>query len=643
MIMKRCLPLTLLILVAVVGGTVSAQTPIASGVAVPPSLHPDEVYPQIVRLSLVQGDVRVAVGKVKGQPSVGPWVQAAVNTPVESGFSVVTGKGRAEIEFEDSSTMYVGENSAVTFEELSTQNNVPYSEMTLVTGVATVHLRPIASEMYVINTPADFLRVRTNADARINSYSDAMTVTPVLLSKPDTGDVRLATGVVGKTFRIQNGTFALTTPPAGSDFATWDAWVEKRVAARAEAMHAVMKEAGLNGPIPGMADMQAKGTFFECKPYGTCWEPTNGWSKPSAAARPGGALMQVSAKMPAGGQSNTGQAQAGAAPKQTQQAQTQAPNQQDARLAQQAQGDEEQAEIQTGTVGGGGGVAPAVWGELDEPFPCSPYALANVYGEDPVTGDVSILDSTPVWDDELGGDFGFDWAVCHAGSWVHWHHRYAWVAGRHHHHHPPVHWVKVNGKLGYVPIHPRDVAKKEPENLRHGIYIPADRKGGTLERVAFDPSARIKVLDNTPKEFRQTPLPVLRAASAPTLEARSLRGVVEAGRTVAPTSLIAFDSKARGFTVTTQMHEGGTSHTMVSHFNSGGGGGPIGHGASGGGYGGGGGRASGGGGGGRSSGGGGSASSSGGGGSHGGGGGGSSSGGGGSAASAGGGGGGSHH
>ena len=116
-------------LLILAGGSMSAQAPTApaadTAAAEPASQHPKTVYPQIVRLSLVQGDVRVAVGKLKGQPEMSPWVQAAANMPLESGFSVVTGKGRAEIEFEDASTMYLGENSALTFDELTTQNGVP--------------------------------------------------------------------------------------------------------------------------------------------------------------------------------------------------------------------------------------------------------------------------------------------------------------------------------------------------------------------------------------------------------------------------------------------------------------------------------------------------------------------------------------
>ena len=556
MSVTRCSHLAILFLA--VSATLSAQTPITSAEAAPPSAHPKAVYPQIVRLSLVEGDVRVAVGKQKGLHDVAPWVQAVTNMPLESGFSVVTGNGRMEIEFEDASTMYVGEKSVLTFGELSTKNNVPYTEMTLLTGVATLHLHPtIADEMYLLQTPTDYIRVPygKHANLRVNSYTDTTTITPLSFADTRPDETAPKQSLIGKTFTFRGEMLTPAPASAGNVDASFDAWVTKRVQARAETMHAVMKEANLSEPLPGLADMEAKGAFFACKPYGTCWAPTNGWGGAHAAAGSKAGAVPVSAQA-------TPQTQQ--APSQAQQAQDQARN---AKLAQAAQNDEELAEQQTE-----GGDAPETWVEAEDVFPCSPYVLENLMGQDPVTGDTVELASDIVWKDELfdgyGYGFGYDWAVCHSGSWLYRRHRYVWVAGRQHHHRPPVHWVKMNGKLGYVPIHPHDAKGKEPENLRNGIFVPADRKGGGLERVAYDPGAHVKVLAETPKEFQQLSLPALHATSAPKVEAHSLLGGA-GSKAIAPTSLIAFDSKARGFTVTTQTSEGGRSHTVVNHVGGG--------------------------------------------------------------------------
>ena len=101
----------------------------------PASAKAPATYPQIVRLSYVQGDVRISRGKLadkqlhqEGDGSTG-WEQAVVNLPLGSGYSLVTGTGRAEIEFEDASTVYLADNSVLTFNQLSTTDGVPFTDI----------------------------------------------------------------------------------------------------------------------------------------------------------------------------------------------------------------------------------------------------------------------------------------------------------------------------------------------------------------------------------------------------------------------------------------------------------------------------------------------------------------------------------
>jgi len=105
---------------------------------------PPDTYPQIVRLSYVEGDVRVARGKeaekqlenVPGEAT--GWEQAVANLPLQTGYSLVTGTGRAEIEFEDASVVYLGDNSVLEFYEISTTGGIPYTEIALLSGTASV-------------------------------------------------------------------------------------------------------------------------------------------------------------------------------------------------------------------------------------------------------------------------------------------------------------------------------------------------------------------------------------------------------------------------------------------------------------------------------------------------------------------------
>jgi hypothetical protein len=95
-----------------------------------------------VRLSYLQGDVRFSRGDRKGPDLSTPWEQAVANLPILENCSIATGNGRAEIEFEYGSTLYLAENSLLLFGTMSVKNGVPSTEMELATGTATVSGHP---------------------------------------------------------------------------------------------------------------------------------------------------------------------------------------------------------------------------------------------------------------------------------------------------------------------------------------------------------------------------------------------------------------------------------------------------------------------------------------------------------------------
>ena len=55
--------------------------------------YSDETYAQIVRISYVEGDVRIARGEEKEKPAGAAWEKAVADLPLETGFSLVTGDG----------------------------------------------------------------------------------------------------------------------------------------------------------------------------------------------------------------------------------------------------------------------------------------------------------------------------------------------------------------------------------------------------------------------------------------------------------------------------------------------------------------------------------------------------------------------
>ncbi len=426
-------------------------------------------YPQIVRISYVEGDVRVSRGKHGAT-----WEAAETGLPLQTGFNLVTGTGRAEIEFEDASTLYLADNSALAFNDLRTTGGVPHTQVALLAGTATLHVHAtIAGELFSFDTPAHRILVTypNHYYERVSSYLDAMAVTPLKNPDPEVAETAAEPSAEKQT-TTYNETGRITAASDSKAFADYDNWVANRVAQRSAAMTAMMKAAGLSTPLPGLADMSGQGTFFPCEPYGTCWAPDN---LPD---------QRAAAQTPEGGQS--------APPSQAPRPRAQAVN------------------------------PTAVTPVLREAFfPCPPTRIRSLVTRNPATGKQSVIYSSM-------NTMPYDWAVCHAGTWIYRQHRYAWVAGIRRHHHCPVHWVKDGRKVAYVPIHPKDVPGKLPLNREHGVFTINNKLARSVEWARLDPGREVKLLNVPPKEFRNADVPVLSRAASPQVQAHHLADAVTA-------------------------------------------------------------------------------------------------------------------
>ena len=487
---------------------------------------PPVTYPQIVRLSLVQGDVRISRGKEAERTTGATWENASANIPLEEGFSLVTGQGRAEIEFEDASTVYLAENSALVFNVLSSTDSVPRTAITLLTGTLTLNVKPIvAGEWFLLATPTNGISLRypEKSYMRVSSYLDATALTPLDAS----ANLHLTSGGTmqaqkGQTFTSHNGMAFAPDASAPSNFSEWDTWVAGHISTRADSLSAVMKDAGLSSPLPGLADMNAQGTFFPCAPYGTCWEPSHGWTHQAAMS------SQTEYQQPA--------------PSVPQQA-----------VSQNAQSQQ---------IGYGAGSVPDVYWEDEDPFPCAPGRLRYLLEDDPITGFSQVIGSEIVDD-----GYPYDWAVCNAGAWLHRGHHYVWVVGKRHHH-PPLHWVKCGRTTGYVPRHPHDVDGKPPLNLKHGIFVP-NNKDKSVRQVAFDPKSSIKLLQEPPKDFRKPYFAPLSRAEAPHVEAHLVKDTFSGNKDsheMKPGAVLTFDHKSQSFMLARQVTQGGRSTTVTEPF-----------------------------------------------------------------------------
>src|SRR6267143_4905115 len=80
----------------------------------------DSSHARIIRLSLVQGDVRFTRDS-HGDPladSKTAWETAELNLPIRQGYVLATDQGRAEVEFENGAMAFLKENTVLEFYDL---------------------------------------------------------------------------------------------------------------------------------------------------------------------------------------------------------------------------------------------------------------------------------------------------------------------------------------------------------------------------------------------------------------------------------------------------------------------------------------------------------------------------------------------
>jgi len=108
-----------------------------------------------VRLSYVEGDVRLSTDGWKADGIGRTWLRAQSGIPLAEGFDLATGTGRAEIEFENGSVLYLADNSSLVFDQLERFGDEVTTYMYLLSGTATICARTAAKETFVLSTPSE--------------------------------------------------------------------------------------------------------------------------------------------------------------------------------------------------------------------------------------------------------------------------------------------------------------------------------------------------------------------------------------------------------------------------------------------------------------------------------------------------------
>ena len=144
MALRTCFRLASILIVAVLGV----------------GLHPIYTaasHARIIRLSLVQGDVRI-LHDSKGDPLANdkaPWERAELNLPIRQHDVLATDNGRAEVEFENGAMAFINENSVLEFFDLSLDDGSLTTRLILRQGTGSFYVNPARDDYFSV-TGGDF-------------------------------------------------------------------------------------------------------------------------------------------------------------------------------------------------------------------------------------------------------------------------------------------------------------------------------------------------------------------------------------------------------------------------------------------------------------------------------------------------------
>jgi hypothetical protein len=473
-----------------------------------PTKVDEEASPQIVRVSYVQGEVKLSAGK-RGDPYLGKvWVAADVNSPIEEGATLATEQGRAEVEFEDGSMVYLAEHSVLQFVKLTSDSAGTTTNVGLLTGRATIAHESDGHSDFTIETVGSAVHSSTTLTLRVESALNGAMFHLVegSIENPEGEHRQLLLLKAGDDFKLAYGTLSrVENSPDDPERKAWDQWVSERRAARKADIEKGLKESGLTAPIPGLVDLVRAGTFTDCPPYGKCWEPKEGAFKESLnkeeAEDKNGGVGPAGRKAPVDREGTQGPVPAGNA-----------------------------------TSGASGSLDSYGWliyGYYDCPFIYSGRPLMRFTTRHP--NGVVAWTSTP----QLIG-VGW-WATCHAGSWarierpVRRHYRMPYKTGKHPRHSlPPMHWVvgpkSRNGSflrvhlgkgIGFIPRHPLDAKGRPPLNAKDGVLVFHHVRGAEVAEVKAAPR-NLQIESYRPGGYEQNWTKHMPKVERPVIEARVL-------------------------------------------------------------------------------------------------------------------------
>ena len=242
----------------------------------------DSSHARVIRLSLVQGDVRFT-REAHGDPLAdqkAQWEKAQANLPIRQGYVIATDNGRAEVEFENGAMAFLNENTVLEFFDLSLDDGARTTRLVLRQGSASFYVNP-ANEDYFSVTGGDFtVEANGKSSFRLNNFDDGSNVDVLtghasVLHKKETTQLSK-----GQSLSMKAGEDSVNIGrlPTNDDF---DHWVSSRIDTVSSATNASLQYTNTPYYAPGYADLYTYGAWSSCGGYGYGWRPFGaslGWS-----------------------------------------------------------------------------------------------------------------------------------------------------------------------------------------------------------------------------------------------------------------------------------------------------------------------------------------------------------------------------
>ena len=248
-----------------------------------PLTYADNSHARIVRLSLVQGDVRFtrAFHRDPLADQKANWESAVLNLPIREGYALSTDAGRAVVEFENGAMAFLSENTIVEFYDLSLHDGDRITRLVLRQGAASFYVHPDHGDYFSV-TGGDFTVEALNRTRfRLDNFDDGSSVNiqsgraTVLQNEKPTPLEK------GQSFTVK--ALDAGNPILGreNDMDDFDKWVSGRVESVVTATNNTNQYVNSPNYNSGFGDLNSYGSWLSVGGYGYGWQPYGvglGWS-----------------------------------------------------------------------------------------------------------------------------------------------------------------------------------------------------------------------------------------------------------------------------------------------------------------------------------------------------------------------------